>query len=81
MELERRGRVKQPGGQVNRRRDEVGNQARPYGISKMQVYEAYLAVKANKGAAGIDSVSLEQFGVNLKGNLYKIWVRHSAKFH
>jgi RNA-directed DNA polymerase len=47
----------------------------------MQVYEAYLAVKANKGAAGIDSVSLEQFGVNLKGNLYKIWVRHSAKFH
>jgi RNA-directed DNA polymerase len=44
----------------------------------MQVYEAYLAVKANKGAAGIDSVSLEQFGVNLKGNLYKIWNRMNA---
>ena len=47
-------------------------------ISKNVVYEAYLKVKANKGAAGVDGESIEQFEENLKGNLYRLWNRMSS---
>ena len=47
-------------------------------ISKHMVYEAYLRVKASKGAAGVDGQSVEQFGQDLKGNLYKLWNRMSS---
>ncbi len=40
--------------------------------------EAYKRVKANRGAAGIDSISLKDFEENLKGNLFKIWNRMSS---
>lgn len=53
-------------------------QAKPYEISKHLVMEAYLRVKVNKGAAGIDQVSIAEFERNLKGNLYKIWNRMSS---
>ncbi len=36
---------------------------------------AYQRVKANKGAAGIDGQTIEDFAQDLKGNLYKIWNR------
>jgi retron-type reverse transcriptase len=39
------------------------------------VWEAYKSVKANKGAAGVDGQSIEDFEVDLKNNLYKIWNR------
>ena len=42
-------------------------------ISKHTVYEAYRRVRANKGAAGVDGQSIEQFEQDLKGNLYKLW--------
>jgi RNA-directed DNA polymerase len=47
-------------------------------ISKHLVFEAYLRVKANKGAAGVDGESIEQFEVDLKGNLFKLWNRMSS---
>jgi len=47
-------------------------------ISKHMVFEAYGRVKANKGAAGVDGESIEQFEVDLKGNLYKLWNRLSS---
>jgi group II intron reverse transcriptase/maturase len=47
-------------------------------IDKWQVYEAYEAVKSNKGAAGVDGQTIEQFEADLKGNLYKIWNRMSS---
>ena len=50
-------------------------QAKPFCISKRQVWEAYKRVKANKGAAGVDGQSLEEFGQDLEGNLYKLWNR------
>lgn len=40
--------------------------------------EAFRAVKANAGAAGVDEQSIEDFEKNLKDNLYKIWNRMSS---
>lgn len=52
--------------------------AKSFEISKQLVMEAYKRVKANRGAAGIDSISLKDFEENLKGNLFKIWNRMSS---
>lgn len=49
-----------------------------FDISKQLVWRAYQRVKANKGAAGVDKISLSAFERNLKGNLYKIWNRMSS---
>ena len=53
-------------------------QAKPFCISKWVVWEAYKRVKANKGAPGVDSESIEAFEKDLKNNLYKIWNRMSS---
>jgi RNA-directed DNA polymerase len=62
-------------------RDEPGNEpkleGKPFGISKWLVWEAWLRVKANKGAAGVDEESIQAFEANLSGNLYKLWNRMS----
>ena len=44
-------------------------------VTRTMVWEAYKKVKANKGSAGIDGVSLKEFEENLTGNLYKVWNR------
>jgi hypothetical protein len=54
------------------------NEAKPFCISKKEVWEAYKRVKANKGAAGVDDQSIEDFEKRLKKNLYKIWNRMSS---
>src|SRR4051794_14470316 len=51
---------------------------KPYAISKNIVCEAFLRVKANRGSAGIDDESVEEFEGNLKDNLYKLWNRLSS---
>ncbi len=53
-------------------------QTKPFNISKLSVWEAYKKVKANHGSAGIDGQSIEDFELNLKDNLYKIWNRMSS---
>ena len=50
---------------------------KPFEISKQEVWDAWLKVKANKGAPGVDEQSIEDFEADLKGNLYKIWNRMS----
>ena len=50
-------------------------QAKPFDITKRQVWEAYKRVKANKGAAGVDGQTIEAFESELEGNLYKLWNR------
>jgi RNA-directed DNA polymerase len=54
------------------------NEAKPFCISKKEVWEAYKRVKANKGAAGVDDQTIEDFEKRLKKNLYKIWNRMSS---
>lgn len=51
---------------------------KPFAIDKWQVYEAYRAVKANAGSAGVDKQSIADFEKDLKANLYKIWNRMSS---
>jgi RNA-directed DNA polymerase len=51
---------------------------KPFMIEKRRVYEAYKSVKSNKGAAGVDGQTIEQFEADLKGNLYRIWNRMSS---
>jgi RNA-directed DNA polymerase len=47
-------------------------------IPKQQVMDAFKAVKANAGSAGVDKESIADFEKNLKNNLYKIWNRMSS---
>ena len=54
------------------------SEAKPFVISKREVWEAYKRVKANQGAAGVDEQSIADFERDLKGNLYKIWNRMSS---
>jgi group II intron reverse transcriptase/maturase len=49
--------------------------AKPFSISKRNVWDAYKRVKANRGAAGVDGQSIAEFEENLKPNLYKLWNR------
>ena len=54
------------------------SEAKPFCISKWEVWEAYKRVKANQGAAGVDEQTIAEFERDLKGNLYKIWNRMSS---
>jgi len=55
-----------------------GPEGKPFQIPKRLVWEAYKSVKANKGAAGVDGQSIEDFEADLRNNLYKIWNRMSS---
>ena len=52
--------------------------AKSFDIPKRMVWEAYQRVRANKGAPGVEGVTIEQFEQDLQGNLYKLWNRMSS---
>ena len=54
------------------------DKAKPFRISKRQVWEAYKRVKANQGAAGVDGQSIAAFEEDLENNLYKLWNRMAS---
>ncbi len=54
------------------------NQTKSFSISKRQVWDAYKRVKANRGGAGVDGQSIEEFDKDMKNNLYKLWNRLSS---
>jgi group II intron reverse transcriptase/maturase len=47
-------------------------------IPKLLVWDAWLKVKKNGGAAGADGVTIEQFEENLRDNLFRLWNRLSS---
>jgi group II intron reverse transcriptase/maturase len=47
-------------------------------ITKMMVWEAYKKVRSNKGSAGVDQQTLENFDKIRSKELYKIWNRLSS---
>ncbi|HET9866213.1 MAG TPA: group II intron reverse transcriptase/maturase, partial [Nitrospira sp.] len=52
--------------------------AKPFTIPKRLVYDAWKAVKANAGSAGVDKETIDDFEADLKNNLYRIWNRMSS---
>ena len=53
-------------------------QAKPFPVTKRQVWEAYKRVKANKGGAGVDGQTLEDFEQDVGDKLYKLWNRMAS---
>jgi RNA-directed DNA polymerase len=76
--VERRDPALRPKAQANPQGEEPVSEAKPYDIPKQLIWEAYQRVKANRGAAGVDGLSLAMFEQNLRGNLYKVWNRMSS---
>jgi RNA-directed DNA polymerase len=58
--------------------EHVGTAGQAFQHPKQLVWEAYEKVKANKGVAGADGQSIEDFESDLRNNLYKIWNRMSS---
>jgi group II intron reverse transcriptase/maturase len=54
------------------------DKAKPFCISKREVWTAFKRVKANRGAAGVDDQTIEEFEKDLKNNLFKLWNRMSS---
>lgn len=54
------------------------SQAKSFAIPKRSVWEAWLQVKANHGAHGVDGETIEAFEDQLGRNLYKLWNRMSS---
>ena len=53
-------------------------QSKSQPITKQMVWKAFKKVKANRGSAGIDGVSIRVFESDLEGNLYKLWNRMAS---
>jgi len=51
---------------------------KPFSIPKQLIYSAWKEVKANRGSAGIDTVSIMEYEASLGSNLYKLWNRMSS---
>jgi RNA-directed DNA polymerase len=53
-------------------------EVKPFDISKRLIYAAWEKVRANKGAPGVDAVSISLFEKQWRDNLYKLWNRMSS---
>ena len=49
-----------------------------FDIPKRLIWVAWLKVKSNGGAAGVDGVTIERFEERLEDNLYRLWNRMSS---
>ena len=80
MDMERRGRHTQATEiiQLLNKEEDMMKEAKPFVIDKTLIYKAYLKVKENKGSAGVDSVSIEDYEKDLGNRLYKLWNRMSS---
>jgi RNA-directed DNA polymerase len=58
--------------------DQLKSSGKPFDISKREVWDAWLKVKRNRGAPGVDEQSLAMLEADLKNQLYKIWNRMSS---
>lgn len=54
------------------------SKTKSFSISRRLVSMAYQKVRSNKGAGGVDGVSLETFHAGYRDHLYKLWNRMSS---
>ena len=54
------------------------SKTKSFNISRDVVWDAWLRVKSNRGAAGIDRQTIKLYEENLRNNLYKLWNRMSS---
>lgn len=54
------------------------NETKSIPICHQMVLEAYRKVRSNKGSAGVDKVSMEEFNANRSKHLYKLWNRMAS---
>jgi group II intron reverse transcriptase/maturase len=57
---------------------EPKSEGKSYDIPKRLVWDAWLKVKSNGGAAGADGITIEQFEEDVKNRLYVLWNRMSS---
>ena len=53
--------------------------AKPFDMPKRLVWNAWRLVRANRGSAGVDEISLDLFERDLKDNLYQLCNRMSGQ--
>jgi RNA-directed DNA polymerase len=54
------------------------DKAKPFDISKREVWTAYKRVKQNGGAPGVDDQTIVEFERDLNNNLYRLWNRMAS---
>lgn len=54
------------------------SKTKPFSISKRIVMAAYQKVRSNRGSAGVDEVSMNEFDKEYSKHLYKVWNRMSS---
>lgn len=54
------------------------NETKSIPISRQMVLEAYQKVRSNKGSAGVDSISMQEFDANRRKHLDKLWNRMAS---
>lgn len=54
------------------------NNNKPFQIDKNLIYQAWLTVKSNHGAAGVDRLEIKTMEKDYKNLLYKLWNRMSS---
>ena len=54
------------------------SKTKPFSISRRLVMAAYQKVKSNRGSAGVDEVSMNEFAKDYREQLYKVWNRMSS---
>jgi group II intron reverse transcriptase/maturase len=54
------------------------NETKSIPISRQEVWQAYKKVRSNKGSAGVDAVSMEEYDANRSKHLYKLWNRMAS---
>jgi retron-type reverse transcriptase len=53
-----------------------GHKSQP--ITKLQVNDAFKKIKANKGSAGVDGITIEMVSNNPRKYLYPLWNRMAS---
>jgi RNA-directed DNA polymerase len=63
---------------INRKREELLVQTKPYTISKQMLWNAYKLVRKNGGSAGVDGITLENMKNRERDILFTLWNRMSS---